>query len=167
MREYFTKALVLDQKNAGEYDKRIILFTEEMGKVSAKAKSARKITSKLSGHLQPGNLVQARLVEKNGLQIVDALKISKLDFELADLYSLDNILADNEPDPRLWHLLSAGKFNWPQILTILGWDPREAICHLCSAGEPAAFSIFGQEFFCAPCSLKLSQKELLYMNARH
>ena len=76
MVEYFTEALVLDKEDSGDLDARIILYTEDLGKITAKAKSVKRITSKLNGHLEPLNFIQVRLVEKNGFQIVDALTIA-------------------------------------------------------------------------------------------
>ncbi|MBI5306249.1 recombination protein O N-terminal domain-containing protein [Candidatus Wolfebacteria bacterium] len=77
MIEYFTEALVLDNEDMGEFDALITLYTAELGKVAAKAKSIRKISSKLAGHLQPLNFINARLIKKNSFQIVDALTIDK------------------------------------------------------------------------------------------
>ena len=115
MQEYFSDAIVLDRLANGDLDSRIVLFTKHFGKLVAKAKSSRKITSKLSGHLEPGNLVQARLVEKNGLQVVDALKKSRLDVKPADLYFLNQLLAEAEPDSKIWELLIKNQFHWREI----------------------------------------------------
>ena len=78
MQEYLSEAVVLDRLANGDLNGRVVFLTKRFGKLVGKARSIRKITSKLSGHLQPGNLVQVRMIEKNGLQIVDALKKSRL-----------------------------------------------------------------------------------------
>ncbi len=165
MQEYVSEALVLDKETTGVLDSRLTLFTRRFGKLTPKAKSARKITSKLSGHLEPGNLVRVRMIEKNGLQVVDALKTSRISIGLSDLYFLSRLLAEAEPEPRLWQELLTGAFSWAETLKILGWDPREAGCELCR-GEPHAFGIQSQQFFCKGCVSKLSDKELILVDVR-
>src|SRR3989338_9136209 len=73
MKEYFTEAFVLDIQEKGECDSLIIFYTRDFGKITAKAKSIKKIISKSAGHLQPLNFANIRLIEKNGFQIIDAL----------------------------------------------------------------------------------------------
>ena len=81
----------------------VILFMEKMGKLLARAQSLRKITSKLAAHLQPGNLARVRVIEKGNLvQVVDALKIGKVSADLDKLRLLGNLLADNQPEDKLW-----------------------------------------------------------------
>src|SRR3989344_3034493 len=72
MIEYSTKAVVLKRVPKGDFDEVITLYTKDMGKISARAKGIRKITSKLSGHLQVGSLVTARLLRKTDIQLIDA-----------------------------------------------------------------------------------------------
>lgn len=107
MAEYFTEALVLDKQDLGELDARVFLFTEKLGKVRAKITSARKITSKLSSHLEPLNWIKVRLVErKNDFQVADALRIGKFpDTEIAGLELIKELGAENQPEPHLWLLL--------------------------------------------------------------
>lgn len=73
MTEHYIEAIVLDNEIVGELDGLITLYTKELGKVVAKAKSSRKMTSKLNGHFQPLNFINCRLIEKRGIQAVDAL----------------------------------------------------------------------------------------------
>lgn len=165
MQELISEAIVLDREEAGDLDFRVSFFTRRYGKIIAKAKSARKITSKLSGHLNAGNIVQARFVEKGNLQVVDALKSGRLDLEPPDLYFLNRILAEGDADARLWQTLISGEFRWPEILKALGWDPQEAFCGECRTRASAAFHINSQEFFCVNCVSAVNKKELLYINA--
>ncbi|MEK7193558.1 MAG: recombination protein O N-terminal domain-containing protein [Patescibacteria group bacterium] len=152
MREYLSEAIVLDKEPNGDLDVRFSLFTKKFGKLHAKAKSARKITSKLAPHLEPGNLVQVRLVEKNGLQVVDALKKTFLDINLRDLYHLEKILAEGEPDKALWQALIEKRFVWREVLALLGWDPENALCEACEKYNPAYFDTRTQRFLCGNCS---------------
>jgi len=161
--EYITEAVVLNREPSGDLDSRFSLFTNRFGKLVAKGKSTRRPTSKLSSHLEPGMLVQVRLIEKNGLQVVDALKRGEIPAAPPSLHFLDRILPEAEPEPDLWRLLLTG-LNWRSALAILGWDPKEALCATCSKGELRAFSVRSQEFFCSDCVSKHRGNEVLYID---
>lgn len=162
MQEYFSDAIVLDRLASGDLDSRVIFFTKLFGKLVAKAKSARKITSKLSAHLEPGNLIKLRLIEKNGLQVVDALKTSRLAMSQQDLYLVGELLAEAEPEFGVWELCAKEKFSWHEALKTLGWDPSFAQCSGCS-GKALSFHTKTQEFFCKGCSSKLPKDKVVYI----
>ena len=153
MQEYVTKALVLDKASrGGEADTRYFFFTERYGKISARAKSSRKIVSKLAGHLEPGTLASVRIIEQHGTQVVDALKIDRMSIALADLARLNELMGEWEPDRELWQEISGGRgISWTNALAILGWDPRGAVCARCARADARHFFIPRQEFFCANC----------------
>lgn len=164
MDEYFTEAVVLRAEPNGDLDSRFSIFTRKFGKLLTRAKSARKITSKLAGHLQPGNVVRVRLVEKNGLWVVDALKSQRLALSLGELYMLERLLGEAEPDARIWEMLF-GEISWGEALKLLGWDPKEAACAECGRSRPRAFYLRSQEFFCDPCASKLNADDVLYIRS--
>ncbi len=168
MREYITEAVVLDREDIGEADARIFLYTKEFGKIAARAKSIRKITSKLASHLQPLTLITARLVEKNSFQIVDALALR--DFktmaptplalvEMIDVLRLvREVTASEHPDARLWDLLSAGNLLGRAILKVLGFDPEHATCESCGAKLPSYFILQSASYLCKSCLPKIAAK---------
>lgn len=59
MKTITTKCVILGQKPFGEFHKLIYLYSEELGKIKAIAKGARKITSKFTGHLETLNFCHA------------------------------------------------------------------------------------------------------------
>jgi len=61
MKRATTIAIVLGSKNFMESDKIVHLYSEDLGKIRAIAKGARRITSKFVGHLETLNLVTASL----------------------------------------------------------------------------------------------------------
>lgn len=150
MQEYVTDAVVLKKDPLGDLDGRYTLFTKRFGKIVAKAKSSRKITSKLASHLEPGIMTKVRFIETKGTQLIDALKFGQVSMPLADLHALNQLLPDAEPEPELWELLvsNGARWSWPAVLAILGWDPADAECVTCGAKHPAYFFIPRQEFYC-------------------
>ncbi|MDP3948943.1 MAG: recombination protein O N-terminal domain-containing protein [bacterium] len=171
MQEYLSEAVVLDRLPNGDLNGRVVFLTKRFGKLVGRVKSIRKITSKLSGHLQPGNLVQLRMIEKNGLQVVDALKKSQLSscgepgrtISLTELSFLGEILAEAEPEFTIWEMLVTGRFSWNMALKTLGWDPDFASCAMCSA-KIGVFHPRTQEFFCKNCASKLRPDEVIYLD---
>jgi recombinational DNA repair protein (RecF pathway) len=160
MQEYLSEAVVLNVELNGDLNSRIALLTKRYGKLTAKAKSARKITSKLAGHLQPGNVVRVRLVEKSGLQVVDALKERQLAADPAKLYLLEGLLAEGQSEEALWPVLVNRPFSWRAILPLLGWDPSGASCEICGRSSPTRFRPGGQSFLCETCASKLRPNEV-------
>ena len=161
MQEYVSEAIVLNKFPVREFDARYYFFTKRFGKMSGKATSARKITSKLAGHLEPGTLVHVRFVEKGGTQIVDALKTRRLDgLSLRDLQLLNTMLPESERDEAVWEELIRTPFSWERVLRVLGWDPEGALCEHCGRATDY-FYLPRQEFFCAMCASKLKRDELL------
>ncbi|MEK7481937.1 MAG: DNA repair protein RecO, partial [Patescibacteria group bacterium] len=185
MTEYFTEAIVLDRKESGEADGLLILYTQDLGKITAKAKSLRKITSKLSGHLQPLNLIKVRLIEKNGFQAVDALSINGRGFkkgfkrEIATFAKFLRILDfiremtfELHPDYRLWTAMKKlfshdggqnieEKIIYRGLLKILGFDPQFAECALCRKKEAKFFLKEDHLFFCGDCGWKNKEDEVV------
>lgn len=172
MRDYVTKAIVLDKKEVGELDSRVILFTENFGKVIARAKSSRKITSKLSAHLQPLTRIDVRLMFSNSIQIVDALKIDSLlptacsKEQAAEMLEAAQLVAetvsDQHPDEELWQLLSRGEFTGRKILIALGFNPEHAKCEVCGRGQPEKFIIRDARYICSRCLPRFARKHEYY-----
>jgi len=182
MTEYFTEAIVLDRKESGEADCLLILYTQDLGKITAKAKSLRKITSKLNGHLQPLNLIKVRLIEKNampsgrqGFQAVDALSVNGRGLKkemavfakfLKVLDFIQEMTFELHPDYRLWTAMKKlfnhdggknieEKIIYRGLLKILGFDPQFADCALCRKKEARFFLKEDHLFFCGNCGLNI------------
>lgn len=171
MREYITEALVLDKLPNGEMDERVFLYTEELGKVVAKITSGRKITSKLSPHLEPLNFAKVRLIEKTGFsarggpasswQVADALRSGRLSathasFKIIKL--VNRAVLDGFRDQHLWSVLKSGA-ELTEILKILGFDPGESVCERCAKPQPRYFLLRESAYYCGKCLGGLSQIE--------
>jgi DNA repair protein RecO len=185
MLEHYTEAFVLGNKTDKEIDAQIVLYTRDFGKVTAKAKSARKLTSKLNGHLQPLNFINARLVEKNGFQIVDALAVG--DKEIFDKNSevlskflniaefINEMTFELHQDTRLWQeikkIFSANSANLEEkiiyrgLLRILGFNPEGVSCAFCGDSRANYFLKPESVFLCAKCAGKVDKNQLLFINS--
>ncbi|MEK7139687.1 MAG: DNA repair protein RecO [Patescibacteria group bacterium] len=60
--EYFTQAIVLGSTASREYDRLVSLYTHHLGKITAVARGARRLNSKMAGHLEPFAVVAVKLV---------------------------------------------------------------------------------------------------------
>lgn len=167
MLEHSTKAFVLDSENINELDKLVYLYTEDFGKVIAKAKSVRKITSKLAAYLEPLNFIRARLIEKNNFQIIDALsfeKMAALPQNLAIAQFIKETAFELQQDKKLWRFIrqSAKKnLSYRPLLKILGFDPDFASCRICNCQQVNYFSKNDHVFFCQKCSFKVFKDEII------
>lgn len=164
MNDYSTKALVLSFEDSGEFDKTIYLYTKELGKVIAKAKSVRKITSKLAGHLQPLNFIRVRLIEKKGFQIADALDVSSIKASSQSLEFISfikDMTFEFQQDKKIWFLIKEalrelkikGKISYEKLLNVLGFSPKFAVCRVCESKSVSFFSKKEQIFLCRRCAL--------------
>ena len=162
MVEHYTKAVVLARDPRGELDAAITLYTKDFGKVVAKAKSIRRFTSKLSGHLTPGSLTKIRIVERNGAghQVVDALstRVEVTEALLRFLSFINQLAPVNMPDLQLWHELEAilenslvDKTTYRHIIGVLGYDTDEATCNNCNSKKIAYFAPRDIMFLCDSC----------------
>ena len=184
MIEAISEAIVLDKEDLGEYDSRVFLYTKDLGKISAKATSLRKITSKLAAHLEPLNYLNIRLVSRGdffdayGFQVADALYMNsasliksdpeklKQTFRILDL--LKQGIPENVPDLEIWNLLSnliTGRedYSFRSVLGFLGFSPEHSICLGCSKGSPEYFFPKDGIFFCRFCALNQQIANLLYV----
>ena len=163
MLEYKTEAVVLDKEEMGEYDSRVFFYTKELGKVSAKATSARKITSKLSAHLEPLNLIKLRLVHKNNFMITDALVIdnftnwrqsANLGQVLEMLNFVKEMTFEGQDDYQLWttlkSVLYSSTISYISLLKVFGFDPQFALCESCQ-NKPNYFFAKDFIFYCKNC----------------
>lgn len=115
-RLYKTEALILRQRKFGEADRMFTLLTPTYGKIDVKAKSVRKTTSRMSGHLQPLNRLMLQLAQGKindviaGCESLESFQRIRDDLDrlseavyVAEL--TDRMLADHVPNYFAYRLL--------------------------------------------------------------
>ncbi len=176
MIEYYTRGIVLSRTPRGEADATVTIYTKELGKVSAFVKSIRKLTSKLSPYLQQGNIVDVRLIEKNQIQVVDALGVRSM-CELTDALRfvkfLDQVVPLGGQDLDLWHAVEHimrkcdfSSATYRSILTHIGFLAQGATCENCKEGEIAYFNAPDIIFVCASCGAMSHINKNEFINVR-
>ena len=116
MKQLKTEAITLDTVDVFDADRSLLLFTQEVGKVRARARGVRKPTSRLGGHLLPYLPVMVELVMGSGGYLVTQAQLSdnyrKMvypDNPLAFLQqagtvseAVNRLFIDNEPHPAIY-----------------------------------------------------------------
>ena len=106
-------SIILKAYDVGEADRFLILLTKERGRLSARAKAVRKLTSKLGGSLLPYNHVTIGLHEgKAGFIVTSAQKLPSPDLTETKSFLntqqgielLISLLHDDKPLPELFDL---------------------------------------------------------------
>ncbi len=129
MTDYNLKAIVLSKKESGSNDILFSLYTKELGRVNALAKGAKKITSKLAGHLEPLSLTHIRLVEKKKPHIADALLVDnfkniRTNYQVfKEALTLLKFIEENtfefQADEPLWQVVTQALKNLDRAATLL------------------------------------------------
>ncbi len=105
--------LVIKDAKTRENDLLVTLLTKEKGKLLVVAKGACKLNSSKRATLEPGNLVQAQLLETKGWPILTQAKLVSNTGEIREnlkdlrrlflfLEILDLLLTEEEVSPPLW-----------------------------------------------------------------
>lgn len=181
MFEVITEAIVLDKEDLREQDQRVYLYTKDLGKVIAKTVSTRKILSKLAAHLEPLNVVTARLVsrgdgsEAKGMMLVDALSSDnaatlkkdpqKLSQAIRVCALIHQSIPVGVPDEDLWNFLQnlrsgSRDITFDSALHALGFKAQFARCQTCDRTQPEYFVPGDNFFICTACTFNARTAEV-------
>jgi DNA repair protein RecO (recombination protein O) len=69
---YNVKAIIINRKSFSEDDSRAVVYSQELGKLDLIARGAKKIKSKLAGHLEPISLAELMVVRGRQYNYVGA-----------------------------------------------------------------------------------------------
>lgn len=116
MRSLKTRAIVLRRMELGEADRLVGLFTAERGKLKAVNRGARKVLSKLAGHLEPFTLLDCQLQEGRTFSTITSADtidpfigirndLQKTSLALYFLELVDALIVEEQPQPVVFDLL--------------------------------------------------------------
>ena len=116
MPEHRTQGIVLRRRNIGEADRLYSILTVSKGKVTAKARGVRRVTSKQSGHLEPFYLTSFQLISTHGTGLITQSLVEEdfssihANLEKIGLASrlvelVDKLTEDHQPVPAAFELL--------------------------------------------------------------
>ncbi len=111
-----TTGIVIKRTNYKDADKILTVLTQELGKISCKAKGIRKITSKKRSHLEPGSIATIYLIKTYDRYLITQansihnIKLSATDYDVTlYLYSIleitDKLIPNDDPNPTNFKLL--------------------------------------------------------------
>src|SRR4030042_2985769 len=111
-----TEGIIIRRFNSGEFDKLLVIYTKEFGKILIKAKSLRKKTAKLRGSLELFNYVHLMLAKGKNIDTVAGATIMNCFPNVrgrfpptAALYYiselLDKMVVAPEKDAKIWNMV--------------------------------------------------------------
>jgi DNA repair protein RecO (recombination protein O) len=132
--QYRTRGFVFKKEDQNESDRVFSVFTEDFGRVELKAKSIRKITSKLRANIDLFYLSEIEFIQgRNNKTLTDAVRISRLNSEKVDFKklktahrisdTLDSFIKGQEKDERTFALIN-------EVFTVLAGNGNEIKNHL-------------------------------------
>jgi DNA repair protein RecO (recombination protein O) len=183
---YSTQAIILNYQPFRERDVRVVAYSRERGKLELVARGARKIGSKLSGHLQPMSLAQIMVVRgrqfdyAGGADCLDSFARVKGDLDKImaagrAISIFDKAVKMNEPDYALFDLVCGylrllggaadGRHDFYyhgfvfKLLATMGYKPELYVCVVCrrpAAPEGNHFSPDKGGIVCGRCHASLA-----------
>lgn len=167
-RMFKTEAVILRRRDLKERDKLLTLYTRDYGKLTGRAIGAKKIESKLGGHLEPFMRTEVCLVTSKTIDILAGAQVVEAYPRLrATLYGthaaqyllevVDQLTPEGQQEPSVYELLCTGldtlnqqpKVNFLtvqatvlKILGHLGFEPELDKCVHCSLTTEAGEYLF-------------------------
>ena len=113
---YFTQAITLRKQPIRDNDRLYVLYTKDLGKISALARGAGKISSKLAGHLEPFGQTSVIIVKKNAIPHLAGAQNKKIfsaisgELEILAIASrclriTNELVKEGHPDVDIYNLL--------------------------------------------------------------
>jgi len=175
-----TRAVILDRKDYREDDSRIVVFSQERGKMGLVARGAKKLKSKLSGHIEPLTLSRLMVVKGKDIDYVGTAKGEEFYLDIRDdlfslcwagkaMKALDDMTREGEEGDhgavfswisdylRLLPSVPGPKkeaFFWlatMRLMALQGFGPDFGACSVCGNSEANVFSLIDKAVFCRSC----------------
>jgi recombinational DNA repair protein (RecF pathway) len=113
---YKTEGIIVGRVNANEFDRLLVVYTKEFGKILVKAKSLRKKEAKMKAQLELFNYVHLILAKGKNMDTISGVVLldgfprmrENLESLAAAFYIgelLDKLIVGPERDERIWQLV--------------------------------------------------------------
>lgn len=163
MHELVTDAFVLGCEAGHGWDRKVDLYADRLGRVSARVVGGRRERSRLAPHLDLGTFAAVRLVRKNKFTVADALSLGRLPATfLPDLFCVRSLSPEAVFEANIWSMLagglSGGGADCKILLKFLGYDSARARCGVCDLPSPERFLISEHIFLCGQCGAGVPER---------
>ncbi len=172
---HLVRGIILKKQDYRESDRLFVIYTDELGKISAVAKGVRKIKSKMAGHLELFSVINLMVAPgKNNYQIAGADReenflniksdLGKTVLGSFCLEVVDIFTKTDHPDIKIYELLleilkvfdngknknflktyALSKFFILKLLSLLGWTPELYSCVKCKKKITPSGNFFDAE----------------------
>lgn len=109
-----TLGIIIKRRPFKEYDRAVVLYTRDYGKMNLVVRGAERPASKLAGHIEPFSLIEAMIVRGRrdylgaarsiDSRITVRQDLNRLFYAGAALAALDKLTKEEEPDAELFFL---------------------------------------------------------------
>ena len=110
-----TLGIIIKRRPLKEYDRAVVLYTRDYGKLNLAVRGAERPASKLAGHIEPFSLIEAMIVKGRQRDYLGAARsidsrinvcqdLNRLFYAGAALAALDKLTKEDEPDAELFYL---------------------------------------------------------------
>lgn len=183
-RVFKTEAVIISQKEIGEADRLLSLYTPYLGKLKVVAKGVRRPKSKTGGHLELLNQSSVMITRGQNLDAIAQAQILESFLPIrSDLWRLscglyvaelvERFTPDHLPNPELYRLLVAVlhrlgeakkgnvvlRYFEMRLLDLMGYRPQLRKCSRCDVAletGSGCFSAASGGLVCQKCQLSLS-----------
>lgn len=116
MGSYFVDAIIMSRRDVGEADRLLTIFSRTLGKQKVIAKGARRLTSRMGAHLEPGRRSKLFLVERRSWHLITQAEtqhvfinaptdLPAMQDAFQILEAVSSLLEDGQRDSRLFDLV--------------------------------------------------------------
>lgn len=109
-----TLGIIIKRRSFKEYDRAVVLYTRDYGKINLVVRGAERPASKLAGHIEPLSLIEAMIIRGRrdylgaarsiDSRITVRQDLNRLFYAGAALAALDKLTKEEEPDAELFFL---------------------------------------------------------------
>ena len=110
-----TLGIIIKRRPFKEYDRAVVLYTRDFGKLNLAVRGAERSSSKLAGHIEPFSLIEAMIIKGKSRDYLGAARsldsriivcqdLNRLFYAGAALAALDKLTKEEESDAELFYL---------------------------------------------------------------